>query len=97
VLPADARGRFKATRVTLYVNERDCGSRLVAVEQPPHVFIQEWRVSSLISRLDAVRGRQLSIRFEVRVDADEPFGINISNFPEGYDAGQTKPVEVELR
>jgi mannan endo-1,4-beta-mannosidase len=97
VLPADARGRFKASRVTLYINERDCGSRLVAVEQPPHAFMQEWRVSSLISRLDAVRGRPLSIRFEVRADADEPFGINISNFPEGYDAGETKPVEVELR
>jgi hypothetical protein len=97
VLPVDAHGRFKATRVTLYVNERDCGSRLVTVEQPPLALIQEWRVSSLASRLEAVRGRTLSIRFEVRVDADEPFGINISNFPEGYDAGETKPVEVELR
>jgi mannan endo-1,4-beta-mannosidase len=97
VLPADARGRFKATRVTLYLNGRDCGSRLVAVEQPPHALMQEWRVSSVAARLAAVRGRTLSIRFEVRVDADEPFGINISNFPEGYDAGETKPVEVELR
>ncbi|MDT7541858.1 MAG: mannan endo,4-beta-mannosidase [Acidobacteriota bacterium] len=97
VIPADARGRFHATRVTLFVNERDCGSRLVALEQSPDALIQEWHVDSLATRLAAARGRQLSIRFEVRVDADVPFGINISNFPEGYNAGETKPVEVELR
>jgi mannan endo-1,4-beta-mannosidase len=97
VLPADTHGRFKATRVTLFVNGRDCGSRLVAVERPPDAAVQEWRVSSLVSRLAAARGRPLTVRFEVGVEADQPFGLNISNFPEGYNAGETKPVEVELR
>jgi mannan endo-1,4-beta-mannosidase len=97
VIPVDARSRFSATRVTLFVNDVDCGSRLVTLEQPPAAIIQEWRISSLAMRLAAARGRPLSVRFEVRVDADVPFGINISNFPEGYDAGATKPVEVELR
>jgi mannan endo-1,4-beta-mannosidase len=97
VLPSDAHGRFQATRVTLYVNDKDCGSRLVPVEQSPHAIIQEWRVNSLFTRLAAARGRALTVRFEVRVDADQPFGINISNFPEGYHAGETQPVEVEIR
>lgn len=97
VLPDDAHGRFQATRVTLYVNDRDCGSRLVPLEQPPNAIIQEWRVNSLLLRLAAARGHALSVRFEVRVDADQPFGINISNFPAGYNAGETQPVEVELR
>lgn len=97
VLPADARGRFNSTRVTLYVNGTDCGSRLVSVEQPPAVVIQEWRVNAWLPRISAARGRALSVRFVVGVDADLPFGINISNFPEGYNAGETKPVEVEVR
>ncbi|MDQ3819776.1 MAG: cellulase family glycosylhydrolase, partial [Acidobacteriota bacterium] len=97
VIPSDAHGRFKSTRVTLFVNDRDCGSRLGSLEQPPAADIQEWRVSSLATRLAAARGRPLSIRFEVSVEADHPFGINISNFPEGYNAGDTKPVEVEIR
>jgi mannan endo-1,4-beta-mannosidase len=97
VLPTDAHGRFKATRVTLFVNDTDCGSRLITVEQPPGALIQEWRVKSWLPRISAARGRALSVRFVVGVNADLPFGINISNFPEGYDAGDTKPVEVEVR
>jgi hypothetical protein len=59
--------------------------------------MQEWRVSAWLPRLAATRGRQLTVRFEVSVDADLPFGVNISNFPEGFNAGAMKPVEVELR
>ena len=97
VVPADAQGRFRATRVTLYVGDTDCGSRLVGVEEPPAALITEWRVSSLAPRLSATRGKPLSVRFVVEVDADQPFGINISNFPAGFDAGERKPVEVEIR
>ncbi len=37
------------------------------------------------------------IRFAVETKADWPLGLNISNFPEGYQAGDTKPIEVEVR
>lgn len=97
VLPHDAYGRFTQTRVTLYVNGTDCGSRLVPVERPPEAIIQEWRVSLWGPRLAAARGSPLLVRFAVRVEADLPLGLNISNFPEGFHAGETKPVEVELR
>jgi mannan endo-1,4-beta-mannosidase len=97
VVPPDALGRLRATRVTLYVGDTECGSRLVAYEEPPAAVITEWRVTSLAPRLMASRGRALSIRFVVEVNADQPFGINISNFPAGFDAREMKPVEVELR
>jgi mannan endo-1,4-beta-mannosidase len=97
VLAPDTRAHFSATRVTLFVNGTDYGSRLVSVEQPPAAVMQEWRVTSWLPRLAATRGRQLTVRFEVRVDADIPFGVNISNFPEGFNAGEMKPVEVEVR
>ena len=97
VLPHDSRGRITQSRVTLFVNDTDCGSRLVALGQPPNAVIQEWRVSSWLPRLAAARGKPLRIRFETTTDADQPFGINISNFPEGYPAGETRPVEVEVR
>lgn len=97
VLPAEANGRFKHTRVTLFIDGTNCGSRLVPEEKPPQAIIQEWRVTSLIPRTQAARGRPLSIRFVVELDADQPFGINLSNFPAGYDARETKPIEVEVR
>jgi mannan endo-1,4-beta-mannosidase len=97
VPPHDGRGRFTHTRVTLFVNDTDCGSRLVPAGQPPDAVVQEWRVSSWLPRLAAARGKPLRVRFEVKVDADQPFGLNISNFPEGYPAGDTKPVEIEVR
>ncbi|HEY0004360.1 MAG TPA: hypothetical protein VGB17_06080, partial [Pyrinomonadaceae bacterium] len=97
VLPHDARGRVNSTRITLLVNGVDCGSRLVRIEEPGQPLVQEWRVDSLRVRLNARRGQPLSIRFAVKVDADQPFGINISNWPEGYDARGAKPVEVEVR
>jgi mannan endo-1,4-beta-mannosidase len=97
VVPPDALHRLRSTRVTLYVGDTDCGSRLITYEEPPAAIITEWRVTSLAPRLAASRGKPLTIRFVVDVNADEPFGINISNFPAGFDAGERKPVEVELR
>ena len=97
VLPVEANGRYEGTRVTLYINNTNCGSRLVPVEKSPQVLIQEWRVNSLIPRAEAARGRSLSIRFVVELDADRPFGVNLSNFPAGYDSRDAKPVEVEVR
>jgi mannan endo-1,4-beta-mannosidase len=97
VLPHDGRGRFSHTRVTLFVNEKNYGSRLVSVEQEPKAEIQEWRIDSWLPRLAASRGQELRLRFEVEVDADQPFGVNISNFPAWFKDWETKPVEVELR
>ena len=97
VLPVEANGRYEGTRVTLYINGTNCGSRLIPVEEPAQVLIQEWRVDSLVPRAEAARGRTLSIRFVVELDADRPFGINLSNFPAGYDAREAKPIEVEVR
>lgn len=97
MLPHDGRGRFSHTRVTLFVNDKNCGSRLVPIEQAPKAEIQEWRIDSWSPRLAATRGRPLRLRFEVEVDADQPFGVNISNFPEWFKDWETKPVEVEVR
>ncbi|HEY9283462.1 MAG TPA: hypothetical protein VIP46_08415, partial [Pyrinomonadaceae bacterium] len=97
VLPHDGRGRFNQTRVTLFVNDRDCGSRLVPVEQAPNAEIQEWRLDAWLTRLAAARGQELRLRFEVEADADQPFGLNISNFPAWFKDWETKPVEVEIR
>jgi hypothetical protein len=97
VLPPEARGRYEGSRVTLYINGTNCGSRLVTVEQPTQVLLQEWRVNSLAARAAAARGRQLSVRFVVELDADLPFGINLSNFTTGDHNRDAKPVEVEVR
>jgi mannan endo-1,4-beta-mannosidase len=97
VLPVEAKGRYEGTRVTLYINGTNCGSRLVTVEQPPQVLMQEWRVDSLVARAAAARGRPLSVRFVVELDADRPFGINLSNFTTNDTNRDAKPVEVEVR
>ena len=97
VLPIDAKPENIQTRVTLFVNGRDCGSRLIEVEPRGQPLIQEWRVNSYLTRLSAMRGEPLSIRFAVTPEADWPYGVNISNWPEGYDSHDAKPVEVELR
>jgi mannan endo-1,4-beta-mannosidase len=97
VLPEDPHPSVKQTRVTLLINGKDCGSRLIPVAEPGQPpLIQEWRVDSWAVRLRAARGQPISIRFAVRVDVDKPFGVNISNWPEGYDARGAKPVEVEV-
>ncbi len=97
VLPPDARGRFDYSRVTLFINDTDCGARLIHHVEPPRVSMQEWRINKLVPRIAAARGLSLRVRFAVETKADRPLGLNISNFPEGYQAGDTKPIEVEVR
>lgn len=97
VLPTDAKPENIKTRVTLFVNGKDCGSRLVPVEPQVQPLIQEWRVDSLLVRLRAMRGLPISIRFAVTPEADWLYGVNISNWPEGYESHDAKPVEVEVR
>ncbi len=60
-------------------------------------MIQEWRVDALLVRLRAMRGRPISIRFTVTPESDWLYGVNISNWPEGYESHDAKPVEVEVR
>jgi mannan endo-1,4-beta-mannosidase len=97
VLPVDALPSHIKTRVTLFVNGWNCGSRLIPVEPVGQPIIQEWRMTALLLRLRAMRGLPLSIRFAVEPESDWLYGVNISNWPEGYDAKDAKPVEVELR
>jgi mannan endo-1,4-beta-mannosidase len=97
VLPVDAPIDFVKTRVTLFVEDWDGGSRLIPVEPNGHPLVQEWRLTGLFLRLRAMRGLPLKIRFEVTPESDWLYGVNISNWPEGYDSKDTRPVEVELR
>ncbi len=97
VLPTDAKSENIKTRVTLFVNGTDCGSRLIAWEQPGETLIQEWKVDVWSVRLAAMRGQPLTIRFAVTADSDWPYGVNISNWQEGYESHDAKPVEVEVR
>lgn len=97
VLPIDANPQHIKTRVTLFVNGANCGSRLVPVEEPVQPLIQEWKVTGFLVRLRAMRGLPLAIRFAVAADSDWPYGVNISNWPEAYDSHDAKPVEVEIR
>lgn len=97
VVPFDAKERITASRVTLFINDINCGARLIPLEQKPQAHVETWLIDSWRVRLAAMRGLQLRLRFAVEADADQPFGINISNWPEGYDAKGAKPVEVEVR
>jgi hypothetical protein len=96
VLPTDAKPENIKTRVTLFVNGTDCGSRLISVEPAGQPLIQEWRIDKWSVRLRAMRGLPLAIRFVVTPEADWPYGVNISNWPAGYDSHDAKPVEVEV-
>ena len=97
VLPIDAPAGFVKTRVTLFVDGWNGGSRLIPVEPKGQPLIQEWRLNGLLLRLRAMRGQPLKIRFAVTPESDWLYGVNISNWPEGYDSRDAKPVEVELR
>jgi mannan endo-1,4-beta-mannosidase len=97
VLPIDAKPTDIKTRVTLFVNGSDCGSRLIPVEPAAQPLIQEWRIDAWSVRLRAMRGQPITIRFAVTPESDWLYGVNISNWPEGYEAHDAKPVEVELR
>jgi hypothetical protein len=97
VLPVDAKPENIKTHVTLFVNGRDCGSRLIPIESPGQPLIQEWRVNNYLTRFGAMRGLPLAIRFSVTPESDWLYGVNISNWPEGYESHDAKPVEVEVR
>lgn len=97
LLPGDAQPSVAQTRVTLFINETNCGSRLVPIEDPKRPLTVEWRIDSLSVRLRAALGQPLSIRFAVQVTADQPYGLDISGYPEGYDARDARPIEIEIR
>jgi hypothetical protein len=97
VLPIDAPAGFVKTRVTLSVSGWNGGSRLIPVAEKGQTMVQEWRLTGRLLRLRAMRGLPLTIRFEVTPTSDWLYGVNISNWPEGYDSKDAKPVEVELR
>jgi hypothetical protein len=97
VLPVDSPPGFVKTRTTLFVEGWNGGSRLIPVEPEGQPLIQEWRLTGRLLRLRAMRGLPLTIRFAVAPESDWLYGVNISNWPEGYDSKDAKPVEVELR
>lgn len=97
VLPIDAKPQDIKTRVTLFVNGSDCGSRLIPVEESHQPLIQEWRTEGFLVRFRAMRGLPLTIRFAVTPESDWLYGVNVSNWPEGYESHDAKPVEVEVR
>ena len=97
VLPVDAKPAWIQTRVTLFVNGTDCGSRLIPVEDPKAPLIQEWKIDTWSVRLRAARGLPFTIRFAVTPESDWLYGVNISNWPEGYVSHDAAPVEVEIR
>jgi mannan endo-1,4-beta-mannosidase len=97
VLPSDAKSEAIKTRVTLFVNGADCGSRLIPIEGRREPLIQKWSIDGFFVRLQAMRGLPLAIRFAVTPESDWLYGVNISNWPEGYESHDAKPVEVEIR
>ena len=97
VLPIDASPEFVKTRVTLFVEGWNGGSRLIPVEAKGQPIIQEWRLTGRLLRLRAMRGLPLTIRFAVTPESDWLYGVNISNWPEGFDSKDAKAVELELR
>ena len=59
---------------------------------------RDWRAEVTASLLPASDARSpLTIRFAVTPESDWLYGVNISNWPEGYDSKDAKPIEVELR
>ncbi len=97
VLPTDGKTDWIRTRVTLFVNGTDCGSRLIPWEDPKAPLIQEWKIDSWGPRLRAARGLPVEIRFAVTPESDWLYGINISNWPVGFESHDRTPVEVEIR
>lgn len=97
VRPVDAPDGFVKTRVTLFVQGWNAGSRLIPFEPEGQPLVQEWRLTGNLLRLRAMRGLPLTIRFAVTPESDWLYGVNISNWPEGYDSKDTRPIEVELR
>jgi len=61
-LASDAKPEAIKTRVTLFVNGANCGSRLIPGEDLRQPLIQEWRIDGFFVRLRAMRGLPLAIR-----------------------------------
>ncbi|HEY8224321.1 MAG TPA: cellulase family glycosylhydrolase, partial [Pyrinomonadaceae bacterium] len=61
VAPVDGSHDFVKTRVTLFMNGWNCGSRLVPFEPEGKPLIQEWRMTGFLLRLQAMRGLPLKI------------------------------------
>jgi len=97
VLPVDANPSWIRTRVTLLVNGTDCGSRVIPVEDAKSPLIQEWRIDSWSPRLRVARGLPFTIRFAVTPESDWPYGVNISNWPEGYQSHDAAPLELVVQ
>jgi mannan endo-1,4-beta-mannosidase len=97
VLPQDAHPPVNATRVTLLINGIDCGSRLVPVENPQQQLVQEWKINSFPVWVSAASGLPFTVRFAIKADADQPFGLNISNFGEGHQPPDAWPIEVQIQ
>ena len=96
VLPVDAVASWIRTRVTLFVNGTNQGSRLITWEDPKVPFIQEWKIDTWSTRLRVARGRSFTVRFAVTPESDWLYGVNISNWPEGYEAHDAMPIEVTV-
>src|ERR1051326_770663 len=96
VSPPDANSSWMRTRVTLFVNGTDCGSRLIPIEDAKAPLIQEWKIDAWWPRLRAARGLSFTVRFAVLPEADWLYGVNISNWPEGFDPHDQTPLEVEI-
>lgn len=97
IWPNDAEPSRIQTRVTLFLNGNNFGWRQAALEDPKSPLILEWQIDSVSARLRAARGQPLTVRFSVLPDSDFIYGINISNWPAGYESHNAAPVEVELR
>ena len=97
VLPDDSHPPVTASTVTLFVNGVDVGSRAVPPEDAKHAVNQEWNIESWRIRVQAARGKPLQLEFAVRANSDLPFGLNISNYPEGYSKDEVRPIQVELQ
>lgn len=96
VPPYDARGRLTETSVTLLINNKDCGTRLIGTENPEQPATQEWRVDNLSLRFAAATGQTLSIKLAVTPTAEKPYGLNITKYAND-DITTRAPVEVELK
>ncbi len=96
VPPFDANGRVRQTTVNLFVNGIDCGPRPVNLAESK-VSIIEWPIDNWRLRFQAWRGAPLQLRFMVAPNAENPYGLNISNWPEGYDPKGAQPIEIELQ
>jgi mannan endo-1,4-beta-mannosidase len=96
IWPDDTEPSRIQTRVTLFLNGSNFGWRQAALEDPKKPLILEWQVDSVSARLRAARGQPFTVRFSVLPDSDFIYGINISNWPEGYQSNNAAPVEVEI-